>query len=331
MHGKPGKSFDYSFIQFPPGPEPEVIETDVVIVGSGCGGGVCAKNLAASGNRVIVVEKAYHFPAQYLPMSEANAGDYLFMNGGLLAADDGSIAVIAGQAFGGGGTVNWSASLQTQAFVRQEWANDGLPFFTSSEFQKSLDRVCNRMGVSSDHIEHNPNNKFLLEGARQLGYSAKAVPQNTGGVKHYDGYCTLGCGAVEKQGPVVSFLPDAEKAGAKFIEGFEAEKILFDELNGKRVTTGIKGKWVSRDSCGGMSSNDRITREVIIKAKRVIVSAGTLQSPLLLLRSGLTNPQIGRNLHLHPGSVSLSPLVVVPIFQTLLKSLSSHHFLQCFS
>jgi len=30
------------------------------------------------------------------------------------------------------------------------------------------------------------------------------------------------------------------------------------------------------------------------------VSAGTLQSPLLLLRSGLKNPQIGRNLHLHP-------------------------------
>ena len=301
IHGKPGKGFDYKFIQFPPGSESEVLETDVVIVGSGCGGGVCAKNIAESGNRVIVVEKAYYFPPEHLPMKSSEADIHLFMNGGMNAADNGSIAVVAGQAFGGGGTVNWSASLQTQAFVRKEWADGGLPFFTSLEFQTCLDRVCDRMGVSPDHIEHNPSNHALLEGARRLGYSAKPVPQNTGGNKHFCGYCTLGCGSAEKHGPVVSFLPDADRAGAKFIEGFDAEKILFDSRGGKKVVTGLKGQWTSRDSNGGIGGSDRITRDVTIKAKRVIVSAGSLQSPLLLLRSGLTNPQIGRNLHLHPG------------------------------
>jgi len=59
-----------------------------------------------------------------------------------------------------------------------------------------------------------------------------------------------------------------------------------------------------------VNGTDQIIRQVIIKAKRVIVSAGTLQSPLLLLRSGLSNPQIGRNLHLHPGLSSL--LIKVP-------------------
>lgn len=306
MHGKPGKGFDYTFIQFPPGLEAEVLDTDVVIVGSGCGGGVCAKNLAEAGHRVIVVEKAYHYPAEHLPMSESDAAIHLFMNGGVIKSDDGSIAVIAGQAFGGGGTINWSASLQTQRFVREEWADDGLPFFTSSEFQNSLDRVCHRMGVSVDHIEHSKNNQLLHEGARKLGYSVKLVPQNTGGQEHYCGYCTLGCGLAEKQGPVVSFLPDAEKRGAKFIEGFDARKILFEDVKGEKVATGIKGIWKSRDRHGGVSNSDITTREVIIKAKRVIVSCGTLESPLLLLRSGLTNPQIGRNLHLHPGLSSLS-------------------------
>lgn len=300
VHGKPGKGFDYNFIRFPSGTQPEVVHTDVVVVGSGCGGGVCAKNLAEAGHRVVVVEKAYHFPTEHLPMSERDAAVHLFMEGGMRSSDDNSINVVAGQAFGGGGTVNWSASLQTQHFVRQEWAESGLPFFTSSEFQKSLDRVCSRMGVSGDHIQHNPNNQVLLEGARKLGYGARVVPQNTGGVQHYCGYCTLGCGAGEKQGPVVSFLPDSAKAGAKFIEGFEADEILFDEAAGKRVATGIKGRWRSRDGDGGVN-RDGSTREVIIQAKRIIVSAGTLQSPLLLLRSGLTNPQIGKNLHLHPG------------------------------
>ena len=302
IHGKPGKGFDYSFIQFPQGDEPEVLETDVVIVGSGCGGGVCAKNLAEAGSRVIVVEKAYHYPPEHLPMSEADAGVHLFMNGGVDMSDDNSIAIIAGQAWGGGGTINWSASLQTQEYVRQEWANAGLPFFTSSAFQDSLDRVCHRMGVSTDHVEHGANNQMLHEGARKLGYSTKIVPQNTGGNKHYCGYCTLGCGSAEKQGPVVSFLPDAAKAGAHFIEGFEAEKVLFEDVEGKKTAVGLKGLWHSRDSNRGVSGSDKTTRSVVIKAKRVIVSCGTLQSPLLLLRSGLTNPQIGRNLHLHPGS-----------------------------
>lgn len=273
-----------------------------MIVGSGCGGGVCAKNIAEAGHQVIVVDRAYHFPPEYFPMTSADGYIHLFHNGGLDSSDDSSIVVLAGQAWGGGGTVNWSASLQTQAFVRQEWADGGLSFFTSSEYQESLDRVCRRMGVSGDHVEHNPNNKFILEGARRLGYSTKVVPQNTGGKKHYCGYCTFGCAANEKQGPVASFLPDAAKAGARFMEGFEAEKVLFDQTDNKKIASGLQGTWKSRDGHGGVSGDDRIARRITIKAKRVIVSCGTLNSPLLLLRSGLNNPQIGRNLHLHPGN-----------------------------
>lgn len=263
---------------------------------------------------MIVVEKAYHYPTQHLPMAEADAAIHLFMNGGMIQNDEGSVAVIAGQAFGGGGTVNWSASLQTQRYVREEWADEGLKFFTTSEFQNSLDRVCHRMGVSADHVEPSKNNQLLHEGARKLGYSVKPVPQNTGGKKHYCGYCTLGCGLAEKQGPVASFLPDAEKAGAKFIEGFDAEKVIFENINGKHVATGVKGLWKSRDSNGGVSGPNRTTREIHIKAKRVIVSCGTLQSPLLLLRSGLKNPHIGRNLHLHPGSSP--PLLALALVAT---------------
>ena len=300
VHGKPGKGFDYSFTQFPPGSDAEVLETDVVIVGSGCGGSVCAKNLSEAGSRVVVVDKAYHFPPEHLPMSEADAGVHLFMNGGTEASDDNSIIVIAGQAWGGGGTINWSASLQTQGFVRKEWADGGLPFFTSSDFQTSLDRVCHLMGVSANQIEHNKTNDVLLEGARKLGYSVKPVPQNTAGKRHYCGYCTLGCGSAEKQGPVVSTLPAAEKAGAHFIEGFNVESVLFEQVKGKKTAIGVRGTWRSRDGSGGVSGPDKTTRTVIIKSKRVIVSAGTLQSPLLLLRSGLSNPQIGRNLKLHP-------------------------------
>ncbi|KAF2266489.1 long-chain fatty alcohol dehydrogenase [Lojkania enalia] len=296
----PGKGFEYEFIQFPPSEHPETIDTDVVIVGSGCGGAVCAKNLAEAGHRVIVVEKAYHWTSDHFPMSETVGGNHLFMNGGFITSDDTSVSILAGQAWGGGGTVNWSASLQTQAAVRKEWSDRGLPLFTSAEFQDALDRVCMRMGVSADYIKQNCTNKLLIEGARKLGYAHKTVPQNTRGKQHSCGYCTLGCASCEKQGPAVSYLPDAARAGAKFIEGFDAERVIFENKGGDKIATGIRGTWISRDINGGVAGEPMTRRKITIKAKRVIVSAGTMQSPLLLLRSGLKNYQIGRNLHVHP-------------------------------
>lgn len=303
VHGKPTDGFPYEFLQFPAGEKPEVIETDVVIVGSGCGGAVTAKNLAEAGLRVLVVEKSYSYSSKSFPMTPNEAYVNMFENAGATISEDGTMAVLAGSTWGGGGTVNWSAALQTQAYVRQEWADTGLPFFTSLEFQRSLDRVCDRMGVNTEHIEHNRQNNVILEGARKLGYAAKAVPQNTGNSAHYCGYCTLGCHSAGKKGPTETFLADAAKAGAVFIEGFKADKVKFDRKprDGKRVAVGVEGTWTSRDSYLGVSGDGAVTRKLIIKAKKVVVSSGTLNSPLLLLRSGIKNSQIGKNLHLHPG------------------------------
>ncbi|KAI9043945.1 putative long chain fatty alcohol oxidase [Aspergillus affinis] len=300
VHGKPADGFKYDFLQIPPGEEPETIETDIVVVGSGCGGSVAAKNLAEAGYNVMVVEKSYHYPSKHYPMNFNEGFVSMFEAAGVTGSDDGSMGIFAGSTWGGGGTINWSAALQTQGYVRQEWADYGLPFFTSLEFQNSLDRVCDRMGVSSENTTQNTSNNVLLEGARKLGYAAKPVPQNTGGHKHYCGHCTMGCHSAEKQGPTETFLADAACAGAVFIEGFNAHKVLFTNTKGGRVASGVEGTWTSRDAYLGRSGDTSVKRKVIIKAKKVIVSCGTLQSPLLLLRSGIRNSQVGRNLHLHP-------------------------------
>ncbi|RAH69700.1 choline dehydrogenase [Aspergillus aculeatinus CBS 121060] len=311
VHGKsaPG-CWEYEFVQFPPSDydeeneteQPEVLETDVVVIGSGCGGAVAAKNLAEAGHRVLVVEKAYHYPSQYFPMDGRTAPVSLFEGGASILTDDASVAIFAGSTWGGGGTVNWSAALQTQAFVRQEWADDGgLPLFTSAAFQQSLDRVAARMGVSAAHIRHNRQNRDLLEGARKLGYAAEVVPQNTGGEEHYCGYCTMGCSAAAKKGPTETWLADAAKAGAVFVEGFKADKVTFTTRGKERIATGVEGTWTSREAYLSRGQKGQgITRKVVIRAKKVIVSCGTLNSPLLLLRSGLQNWHIGRNLHIHP-------------------------------
>ncbi|KAJ3554649.1 hypothetical protein NPX13_g10560 [Xylaria arbuscula] len=85
---KPGPAFDYNFMQFPSGDEPAVLDVDVVIVGSGCGGGVCAKVLAEAGHDVLVVDKGYYFPPSQLPMSTEAANQFLFEGNGPVQTDD---------------------------------------------------------------------------------------------------------------------------------------------------------------------------------------------------------------------------------------------------
>lgn len=303
--------YDFNFLDFASeaADKPVEVHADIVIVGSGCGAGVVAEHLSdklassKSKPRILVLEKSYHYPTTHFPMDQSAAGVHIQEGGGGILSDDGSIAVLAGSAFGGGGLINWSASLQPQHFVRHEWAaKHKLPFVRSEAFQACLDEVCDKMGVcrSTDHeglskIEQNFGNSSLLEASRRLGLMAEVVPQNTAGKRHYCGRCGNGCASATKQGPSNFWFPAAAEKGVEFIEGCFVESILWESLSPVRKARGLNAVWTSRDR--------GITRKLRIHAKHIIVSSGTLNSPLLLHRSGLTpeiNKHIGSNLHLHP-------------------------------
>jgi choline dehydrogenase-like flavoprotein len=294
-----GKSYPFRFEEVPKGPESQefIFETDVVIVGSGCGGGVVAKNLAADGHRVIVLEKSLHYRPENLPMTDLAGSVHMYEGGQVLPSEDGSIAgVFAGSAWGGGGAVNWSACLQTQGYVRREWAAQGLPFFDSPEFQESLDRVEDSMGAQSEITEQNRGNQMLLDGGRRLGYSAKKVKQNTNNKRHYCGYCGGGCRSTEKMGPHNYWLPQAAETGnARFIQGCEVQHVIFDKAN-KKKAVGVKAIWTKFNE----RYETEYKRTVIIRAKKVIISSGSLCSPIVLMNSGINGYNVGRNLHLHP-------------------------------
>lgn len=334
---KPPPTFPYEFIQLPAAPQPPQpssklsklthhpappveLETDVVIVGSGCGAGVCAKNLAEAGWRVLVLDKGYHFDSAFLPMASQEHLLHMIDGAGAITSTDNSILVVAGSCFGGGGTVNWSASLRTQGYVRDEWADErGLTFFKTGDFDESLNFVCEQMGVHTDFTP-NHGNQILLDGADKLGWSAKKVPQNTGRNEHHDGHCAMGCSTGDKKGPVHGWFPDASNAGAKFMEGAKVQRVIFDNKK-KTQAVGVEGTWTSRGKNGELDGrdDDRTVRRFRVKAKKVILSSGTLWSPMLLLSSGLKasnpirysgasltlkqNPNIGKNLYLHPVNV----------------------------
>jgi choline dehydrogenase-like flavoprotein len=162
--------------------------------------------------------------------------------------------------------------------VRREWADGGkMPFFEGEEFQRCLDRVWEAMGCT-DRIDPNHGNRVLLDGAEKLGYKAKIVPQNGGGTKHDCGHCTLGCWSGEKKGPVNGWFPEAASKGVKFVEGMKVGRVLFEQKNGKKIAGGVEGVWTSRDGS---------KVEVVVRAKKVVVSCGTLWSPVVLMNSGV--------------------------------------------
>ncbi|KAH6610304.1 long chain fatty alcohol oxidase [Trichoderma cornu-damae] len=303
---RPAEGYDFKFVQLQPGDGAHEMATDVVIVGSGPGGGVSAKNLAEAGHEVLVVDKGYHFPPAHFPLPQDAALGYLFDHGGVYVSEDASASITAGSCWGGGGTVNWSVCFKLQDFVRREWAGEGLPLFTSPEFDECMDRVWKFIGASSDGIRHNFRNNMLLDACKQLGWHGDVANQNTANKEHYCGQCHLGCGTGDKRGPAVAWLPAAAEAGAKFMEGFTVERVLF---GGDGTTaTGVEGLWVARGADGGVHEDvgRRTQRKVVIRAKKVVLCAGALWSPVILMKSGvkaslhLPNPQLGRNLHLHP-------------------------------
>lgn len=260
------------------------VSFDAIIVGSGSGGGVAAKTLSEAGMSVLVVEKGDHFDPSGEAYTESEALDKMYQGGGLATNDYGDLALISASVFGGGSTVNWAACLQTPAAVRADWAKNGLPYFQTPEFQEDLDAVFQVMGVSQP-TKQDVANSLLLEGARRLGYAHANVPQNNGGVEHKCGHnCANSCRSGGKKGGVHSWLIDASRAGAKFVTGVSVRRIIF---NKNRAAEGVLLR---------LASGEKVT----ILAPRVLVCAGSMQSPALLLRSRVPNPRIGQSLYLHP-------------------------------
>lgn len=282
--------YPYTFLNrtLQPGPDGSVLEheTDVLIVGSGSGGGVAASYLAQRGLRVTVIDKGIYVPTTEMHGIERFGMEQMHERLGIVPSTDGSIFVLAGAGFGGGTTINWSATLKPRHFVRRAWATQyGVPYFATNLFTNDLDACIERMGASAEHIQHNRANSLLVIGGLRGGQPVNAVPQNTGGHTHYCGKCAVGCPSGHKQGSVQTWLRDAAEHGAQFATHCDVERVVIDRGRATGVVARIDG------------------RPVRFHAKKaVVMSAGSLNTPAVLLRTPelKVNRQIGRNLFLHP-------------------------------
>ncbi|KAH6804460.1 Long-chain fatty alcohol dehydrogenase family protein [Perilla frutescens var. frutescens] len=270
-----------------------VIKCDVVVVGSGAGGGVVAGVVAKAGYKVVVLEKGKYVSRNKLSLVEGETMDEMYHQHGVSATQNMDILLLAGSTVGGGTTINWSASIPTPPHVIREWSEEHkLEFFDSKIYHKALDVVCDRMGVQSDFDKEGFNNMILRKGCEKLRYPVQNIPRNAPS-DHYCGWCSLGCRDGKKKGVTETWLLDLVESGnGAILPQCKATKVIVQPAAGKK-----------RGAAGGVAftfEHGTETETGIVEARVTVVACGAICTPPLLKRSGLKNPNIGKNLHLHP-------------------------------
>jgi len=266
------------------------LSCDVVVVGSGAGGGTAAGVLAAAGLDVVVLEMGGYFDDADFDGSEATALTSFYL-GAPQASHDQSIGLLAGSCLGGGTVVNYSTSFRTPDNVREEWASHGVPVFASDEYTQSLDAVVERLGVNLDHNKPSRRDEIMRAGCDALGWHVDAMPRNVQGCEQGKecGYCGLGCRIGAKQSVTKTWLADAAGAGARLVVNTRAERVIVDA----GAARGVEARTVD---------GYRVT----VRSRAVVAACGALHTPALLRRSGLENANIGKHLKLHPVTVVMA-------------------------
>ena len=270
---------------------------DVVIIGSGAGGGTVAQELAPlvrDGRRVVVLEKGprlgdAEFTGRELEMAAALYAD----TGGFLTAD-GTMTLAFASVYGGSTVVYTGTSLTAPERVIRRWSVPGLDH---ADIVTRSERFAAQNGVHllEDSLI-NDNNRLFVEGGRKAGFRVEQFPVNVQGCRG-SSLCNLGCPNQAKQGTNRVQLPRAEREGVEVVTRAEVIRIGGDRSLLVRVAARPRG------AKGGPA--EWPPGEYRVRARTVVCAAGAIGTPALLLRSALPArfPRLGHGFTCHPALV----------------------------
>lgn len=269
---------------------------DVVIIGSGAGGGTVASEMAEltrQGKRVVVFEKGMRLRDDCFSGGELDMVDSLYEDGGGFLTAEGTMTLAFGRAYGGSTVVYTGTSLIAPQRVIHQWDVPGLEWSDiAARSQKYIEQ--NNVHMLDDALL-NDNNKLFLEGARKAGFHAEQFPLNLRGCRG-SSLCNLGCPNLAKQGTHRVQLPHAERNGVEVVTRADVLRIedraVVVQVDEKRAADkGAPGEWAPG--------------QYRVSAGTVIVAGGSVGTSALLLRSGFGKhlPMLGKRFTCHPAHV----------------------------
>lgn len=272
------------------------VAADVVIVGSGAGGGTVAQRLiplARAGKRVLVLEQGARVTAAEMSGDEVEMAPALYEDAGGFLTADGTMTLAFGRAYGGSTVVYTGTSLPPPERVVRAWDVPGL---------EHADLVA-RAGryVEENHVhllpdeEINENNRLFVEGAVAAGYTPHQFPVNVRGCRG-SSLCNLGCPNGAKQGTHEVQLPRAEAGGVEVVTRarvvrLEERAVIVRVEERPEGALGAPSEW----SPGAYR----------VRADTIVVAGGSIGTSALLLRSGLGGrlPRLGAGFTAHPAFI----------------------------
>lgn len=274
---------------------------EVVIVGSGAGGGVLAGELAQKGRRVLLLEAGGHFVAADFTRWESRAAnDYWWPLSFAFPAGDfglGPIVMITGKCVGGSTTINTKVALRATQRELDKWHAatgltnaQGAPISTS-DLDPYYDRVERYLGVRDRATDWDVKQcvKTAKRGFEAVGATLEPVRAYVDENCEQCGSCLQGCPTNAGKSTMNTYIQRTHLTGALQLRpNAFVDRVVINDRNGGLEATGVQ---YTDQSTGERHEID---------ADVVVVAAGSLRTPQLLARSNVPNPNVGRHLGFHP-------------------------------
>jgi choline dehydrogenase-like flavoprotein len=265
---------------------------DVVVIGTGAGGGMAASELARRGLRVIALEEGSSLSGPDMTQREDQMMPKLYQERGGRSTSDLAIRVIGGRCIGGSTVHNINLCKRLPPEILEHWARDhAVSGLGQSELGPVFESVERDLSVSLVPEERrNENNRALERGVQALGWKGGPLHHNRVGCQG-SGFCEIGCPYDAKQNSAKVLIPDAVDHGARVVSEVRAERVLHDGRHVRGVLAVALGR------------NGAPRAEIVIDADRVVLAGSAIGSAVLGKRSALPDPhaRLGRGLRLHPG------------------------------
>ena len=292
-------------------------EADYIIVGGGSAGCVLANRLSADPrNRVVLLEAGgtnealwVRIPAGMHSVVAQPERNWFRASEPDPSVNDRSLLWFAGKGLGGGSAINGMVYIRGTRYDYDQWAAQGctgwawddvLPYFKRSEDFDGPDSEWHgkggELGVSQLRAIH-PLTRNFVQACNGLGIRS-VVDYCSGDIDGvYINYATQRGGW--RSSTAEAFLkPVMSRPNLRVLTGALVDRVLFEERRAVGVLLSING----------------VAREIRARAQ-VILSAGTMPTPLILMRSGVgpgtqlqvngievvaESGEVGQNLHEHP-------------------------------
>ncbi len=273
------------------------LEADVVIVGTGAGGGTAAETLSKAGLSVVLLEAGPLKTSSQFDMDERAAYRDLYQEGTGRGTKDGGMVILQGRSVGGSTTVNWTTSFRTPPETLKFWADHmGVSGCSVEELAPYFAHMEKRLSIHKWLQAPNNNNAMLQRASEKLGYSWATIHRNVRGCLNL-GYCGLGCPVDAKQSMLVTTIPSALDRKAKLVHRARVVRVLREG----DVVRGVEAEALTPDVRG--TTGQKIT----VRATQTILAGGSINTPAILLRSDVPDPdgRIGKRTFLHPTTLTM--------------------------